>query len=160
MASSARKSEAYHEAGHAVTACLLEVAFAKASIQLEEGSGSGRVAQSVLKRHKQRAAQAKISALERRVQVAVAGAAAEGLLRGQVDPDWERFSDLDLDLVLTCLDPLTSGVDYEEPFRDFWNQARVRLQEPETWKAVGRVAEALLEEPELSQEEVLCYLRE
>lgn len=88
MASDVRKSAAYHEAGHAAAACLLEVPFEKAGNRKE--SSCGHVTWNVLQDYRWQAPRSKErEALERRVQVAMAGPVAEGILRGETRPYWE-----------------------------------------------------------------------
>lgn len=158
-----RESLAYHEAGHAVVAHLLDIDFGGASLVSEEES-AGRVKSRpsplgfmVYGKHKDR----QDERLKRRITASLAGLAARKLLIGEesLSPGAPRGHRDMLDAFDTAA-YLTEG--RQEETSKLLEQSTSRAEEllREHWSGVDAIATALLERAEMDREQVLAVFEE
>lgn len=152
------KKTAYHEAGHAVMACLVDAAFPSASAQVEE-ENENRVVAGMIKGHTDPTfMNTPRDALQSRVRIALAGEAAVSILEDRSGPDWERLSMIDRRAVLVFLTPLsTKPRDFDKLYRQFWKDTRLCVQK--RWTSVEEVADALLSRGTLQKKDLRSILK-
>jgi hypothetical protein len=156
----AGRAAAYHEAGHAVVAWLLDRSFRRVSIEEAEGEVGGALYRKWHNKFDPNHGDPKRARLqlEGAMMIALAGAEAERIHAGGRNNKGTGFDD---ELVTTLATFVIDERGEELPAFVNWLTIRTRnlLKLPQNWRAVEELAAALLERGEIGAAEAKGIIR-